>query len=168
MTARLLNGGHAVEPWMVGYLGNRKIYTDKWPSLNLNQNHLSIIKKGMDRVVNHEDGTAYGSRIEQSNMQMGGKTGTAQVKKINRADRARGLTNDDLEWKYRHHALFVGYAPLKNPKYVCSVVVEHGGGGSAVAAPVARDLLLKTQERDPAKTDIKITENNLAERISYV
>ena len=153
---------------MVAYVGNKKISKDNWPSLNLNKNHLSLVKKGMDRVVNHKDGTAYGARIQERDMLMGGKTGTAQVKKINRADRARGLTNDDLEWKYRHHALFVGYAPLNNPKYVCSVVVEHGGGGSAVAAPVARDILLKAQERDPASTKIKLSDNLPEKKVKHV
>lgn len=157
MTSRLVNGGFAVKPWMVSYVGDRQIYTDKWPLLGLNQSHVSLVKKGMDRVVNNEDGTAYGARIEESAKEMGGKTGTAQVKKINRAERARGLTNEDLDWKYRHHALFVGYAPIKNPRYICSIVVEHGGGGSAVAAPIARDLLLKAQERDPASTNIKLS-----------
>ena len=89
-------------------------------------------------------------------MEIGGKTGTAQVKKINRRQRAMGITNDDLEWKFRHHALFVGYAPLKTPRYICSVVVEHGGGGSAVAAPLAKDLLLEAQKRDPGASDIKL------------
>lgn len=157
MTARLTNGGKAVKPWLVGYVGDKKKYPDSWPSLNLNQEHLALVKKGMDSVVNDKDGTAYGSMIKEDGMQMGGKTGTAQVKKINRAERAMGIMNEDLEWKYRHHALFVGYAPLNNPRYICSVVVEHGGGGSAVAAPIARDLLLEAQKRNPAATDIKLT-----------
>lgn len=161
MTSRLVNGGFAVEPWMVGYLGKRKIHQDKWPSIGLNKKHLRLVKLGMDRVVNHEEGTAYGSQITEPNMQMGGKTGTAQVKKINRAERARGIRNEDLVWKYRHHALFVGYAPLNNPRYVCSVVVEHGGGGSAVAAPIAKDLLLEAQKRNPAATDIKLAHKNI-------
>ncbi len=155
MTARLTNGGKAVKPWMVGYVGDKKIYQENWPTLGLNQKHLDIVKIGMDRVVNYKEGTAHGSMISEPGMEMGGKTGTAQVKRINRAERARGVMNEDLEWKYRHHALFVGYAPLKNPRYICSVVVEHGGGGSAVAAPVARDLLLETQKRNPAVTPIK-------------
>ena len=158
MTARLVNGGQAVEPWLVGYLNDERVYKDTWPSLDINKNHLNLIKKGMDRVVTDEDGTAYEARIKDPNMQMGGKTGTAQVKRIDRAERARGINNEDLEWKYRHHALFVGYAPLKNPRYVCSVVVEHGGGGSAVAAPIARDLLLEAQKRDPAANQIKFAE----------
>lgn len=155
MTARLTNGGKAIKPWMVGYVGHEKIFQDHWPSLGLKQKNLDIVKIGMDRVVNHKDGTAYGSVILESGMEMGGKTGTAQVKRINREERARGVMNEDLEWKYRHHALFVGYAPIKKPRYVCSVVVEHGGGGSAVAAPIAKDLLLETQKRDPASMPIK-------------
>lgn len=157
MTARLTNGGKAVQPWLVGYVGDKKIHPDSWPSLDLNQDHLALVKEGMDRVVNDKEGTAYGSMIKEEGMEMGGKTGTAQVKRINRAERAMGIMNEDLEWKYRHHALFVGYAPLDNPRYVCSVVVEHGGGGSAVAAPIARDLLLETQRRNPATNNIKLT-----------
>ncbi len=155
MTARLTNGGKAVKPWMVGYVGDKKIHQEKWPSIGLNKKHLNLVKLGMDRVVNNENGTAHGAVISESGMQMGGKTGTAQVKKINRAQRAKGILNKDLEWKYRHHALFVGYAPLKNPRYICSVVVEHGGGGSAVAAPIAKDLLLEVQKRNPAARPIK-------------
>ena len=61
-----------------------------------------------------------------------------------------GIKNEDLPWKYRHHALFVGYAPYKKPRYACAVVVEHGGSGSGAAAPVARDLLYMAQHADPA------------------
>jgi penicillin-binding protein 2 len=155
MTARLTNGGFAVKPWLVGYIGDQKIHQDKWPSIGIKKKNLDLIKLGMDRVVNHKDGTAYASKSNEIGKAFGGKTGTAQVKRINRAERARGINNEDLEWKYRHHALFVGYAPLNNPRYICSVVVEHGGGGSAVAAPLAKDLLMEAQNRNPAKEDIK-------------
>lgn len=74
-------------------------------------------------------------------MAMGGKTGTAQVRRITQ----RGLNQNTLPWKYRHHGLFVGYAPVYNPRFAVSVVVEHGGGSGA-AAPVARDVLKKVQE----------------------
>jgi len=147
MTSRLVNGGYAVKPYLVSHIGDRKLYQDKWPLINVKKNNLSIVNQGMDYVVNHKDGTAYDSKTKEKKYAFGGKTGTAQVKKINRAQRALGITNDDLEWKFRHHALFVGYAPLKNPRYVCSVVVEHGGGGSAVAAPLAKELLVEIQKR---------------------
>lgn len=127
--------------------------------MNINPKHLAMVKKGMDTVVNNKKGTAYGSRIEDPAMAMGGKTGTAQVKRITKADRVAGIKNEDLIWKHRHHALFVGYAPLDNPRYVASVVVEHGIGGSRTAAPIARDLLLEVQKRDPAKTNIFAGQN---------
>ena len=76
-------------------------------------------------------------------MIMAGKTGTSQVRIITAAERAAGVTaNDQLPWKRRDHALFVCYAPYDNPKYAVAQIVEHGGGGSAVAAPIARDILL--------------------------
>lgn len=149
MTARLVNGGHAVKPWVVSKIGEEEKHPRTWPSLGLNPKNLAIIKQGMDQVVGNERGTARAAQIPEPGMEMGGKTGTAQVKRITRQERAAGIKNETLPWKYRHHALFVGYAPVQAPRYVCCVVVEHGGGGSAVAAPIARDLLLMAQKRAP-------------------
>ena len=155
MTSRLVNGGKAVLPWLVAHdeFGNKKDRT-QWPAMNINQDFLKLVKEGMDRVVNHPTGTARASQIKQEGMQMGGKTGTAQVKRISMAQRAAGIKNEELPWKYRHHALFVGYAPIDNPRYVASVVVEHGGGGSSSAAPLASDILLAAQRRAPANKPI--------------
>jgi penicillin-binding protein 2 len=75
---------------------------------------------------------------------MAGKTGTSQVRNISAAERESGvIANDDLPWNRRDHALFVGYAPDVAPRYAISVVVEHGGGGSTAAAPIARDIILR-------------------------
>src|SRR3546814_9985970 len=83
---------------------------------------------------------------------MGGKTGTAQVRRITKREREQDvLDNEDLPWRYRDHALFVGFAPVEAPRYAISVVVAHGGGGSSVAAPIARDVMIETLERDPAR-----------------
>lgn len=155
MTSRLVNGGHAVKPWVTGYVGQHRQEQKTWPRMDIDEAHMAIIKRGMDRVVNDERGTAYGSRIIEAAYAMGGKTGTAQVKRITTAQRSAGVRNEDLPWKQRHHGLFVGYAPLDNPRYACAVVVEHGVGGSASAAPVAKDIMLEVQKRDPASTDIK-------------
>ncbi|MCK5284482.1 MAG: penicillin-binding protein 2 [Alphaproteobacteria bacterium] len=151
MTARFVNGGYAVRPWITGYEKDSRILTHKWPRMNINKSHLTLIKSGMDRVVNYEKGTAYKSRIELSSMAMGGKTGTAQVRKITAAQRLAGIKNEDLPWEQRHHGLFVGYAPVNAPRYVVSVIVEHGVGGSTSAAPIARDLLIEAQKRNPYK-----------------
>lgn len=149
MTARLVNGGYAVKPWLVSKIGDQAQHQSPWPSLGIKPKNLEIIKQGMDQVVGHERGTARGAQIPEEGFKMGGKTGTAQVKRITKQERAMGIKNETLAWKYRHHALFVGYAPVQAPRYVCCVVVEHGGGGSAVAAPIARDLLLMAQKRNP-------------------
>lgn len=158
MTARLVNGGYAVKPWVTAAIDDKIIEHPKsWPKMDVDPSHLKLMIKGMDDVVNHKRGTAHGSVIKEEAFAMGGKTGTAQVKRITMEDRRRGVKNEELDWKSRHHALFVGYAPLHKPRYVCSVVVEHGIGGSRTAAPIARDLLLEAQKRAPADSPLQIS-----------
>jgi penicillin-binding protein 2 len=71
------------------------------------------------------------------------------VRRITLAERDRGVKkNEDRPWRERDHALFVGFAPVEAPRYVVSVIIEHGGGGSKAAAPIARDVLLEAQRRD--------------------
>jgi penicillin-binding protein 2 len=109
-------------------------------------------------VMTGKDGTAKSSAINVDSQEMAGKTGTAQVRRITMAERRAGLlSQNDIIWKHRHHALFVGYAPYKDPQYAVSVVVEHGGSGSGTAAPLARDILKATQDIAPAKTKISTT-----------
>src|SRR6185437_2375 len=105
---------------------------------------------------NEQGGTAYAARIPDPAFSMGGKSGTSQVRHISQYEREHGLRKpDEIPWKERDHALFVGFAPVGAPRYVCAVVVEHGGasggGGSAVAAPIVRDALWEAQKRDPAR-----------------
>lgn len=155
MTARLVNGGHAVQPWITQASDHaQKFQTQGWPKMDVHPWHLKLIQRGMNKVVNHKKGTAFDSRIQDSAFKMGGKTGTAQVRRITMKQRAQGVRNEDLPWKQRHHALFVGYAPLNKPQYACCVVVEHGVGGSRTAAPLAKDLLLEAQKRAPANTKV--------------
>jgi penicillin-binding protein 2 len=111
-----------------------------------------VIQDGMIRVINDPNaGTAYAARIEEESMAMAGKTGTAQVRRISKADREANRDIEDIPWNERDHALFVAYAPIAAPRYACAVVVEHGGGGSRVAAPIARDVLREAQRRDSAR-----------------
>lgn len=143
MTARLANGGTLVAP--------RFVRSDTpMPSerLDIPGEHLQVVKEGMWRVTNDPKGTAYSSRIGTPGMEMAGKTGTSQVRRITMRERSSGVVkNDDLPWAKRDHALFVAYAPVQKPKFSCAVIVEHGGGGSAVAAPIARDILIECQMR---------------------
>ena len=98
----------------------------------------------MFEVVNGERGTAGGARFDINGMKMGGKTGTTQVRRISMQERQNGIIKDeDLPWRLRNHALFVGYAPHDKPKYAVAVVVEHGSSGSGVAAPIASKILQK-------------------------
>ena len=156
MTSRLVNGGRRVEPWVTGYIGNRRVYDTKWPRIDLAGRHLRMIEDAMARAVNARRGTAYNARIKQEGMHMGGKTGTSQIRRITEEEREAGIiAQSELPWKLRHHALFVGYAPIEDPRYAAAVVVEHGGSGSSAAAPVARDILKAAQQRDPARVSIK-------------
>ncbi len=161
-TARLITG-LAVRPTLVRSQGIMKAAAPMKPvpnpafgPLGLSREHVDLVLNGMYGVVNEPHGTAYHARIEDPTMLMGGKTGTAQVHHISAAEREHGhLTGTSVPWKYRDHALFIAFAPFDSPRYVCAVVVEHGGliggEGGAVAAPIAHDVLLEAQKRDPAR-----------------
>jgi len=141
MTARLVTG-KAVTPHL-GILDETPIFED----MKLNPEHLKIILSGMQKVVNEPFGSGYASRILEPGFEMGGKTGSTQVQRITKKDREQGLAGSaNRPWHTREHALFVGYAPLHDPRFVTSVLVEHGGSGSRAAAPVAKDILLMAQK----------------------
>ena len=111
------------------------------------EEHFQVVREGMDMVVNG-DGTAGRSRLPFPDIKMAGKTGTAQVRRGNRGQGGAGTA-----YKYRDHGLFVCFAPVDNPRYAASVVIDHGMGGSRAAAPVASDVLtfLFDQEKAMAK-----------------
>ena len=143
MTARLASGLDIV-PRLVKSVNGVEAATPQAYSLGLNENHLRQIRQGMFAVSNHKRGTAYRSRILEDGFRMAGKTGTSQVRNITAAERAQGVTkNKDLPWERRDHALFVNFAPVDDPKIAVAIVVEHGGGGSTAAAPIARDITLQ-------------------------
>ena len=138
MVARIANSEFSVEPTLLFEK------TKKFKKLDINKNHLNYIKNAMSNVVNSELGTAYKSKLKIKNIKMAGKTGTVQVVRISEDEREKGIIkNKDREWKKRDHALFVGYAPLEKPKYSICVIVEHGGSGSTIAAPIAKDVMEK-------------------------
>jgi penicillin-binding protein 2 len=128
MASRIASGRN-VQPSLIG------VHKQPAPLLGLPQEHLDAVRGGMWEVVNG-DGTAGASRLQVPGVEMCGKTGTAQVRKI--VGSQRGQSGD---WKYRDHGLFVFFAPFNNPRYAGSVVIEHGLGGARAAAPVAKDVL---------------------------
>ena len=143
MTARMATN-RMVTPRLIKSIDGIEQPSGGGEPLGMNENNLRKIRKGMHVVVNDRRGTGYRSRIIAEGMRMAGKTGTSQVRNITAAERARGVSrNEDLPWERRDHALFVAFAPSDKPRYAVSVLVEHGGGGSKAAAPVARDVLLQ-------------------------
>jgi penicillin-binding protein 2 len=161
MTAHLSNGGLAITPRLTKRVNSQADGTKvkqalKPKSLGIYSAHLKLIQESMSEVVNNPVfGTAKMSRINEPGMEMAGKTGTVQVRRISKSERESGvIKNKNLPWKERDHALFVGFAPIHEPRYAIAVVVEHGGGGSSVAAPIARDILLEAQRRDSIGTGL--------------
>jgi penicillin-binding protein 2 len=159
MAARLVTG-RAVVPHLVRADGRLRPGGDTVPPsftpLAVSSRSLSLVLEGMGAVVNEQGGTAYAARITDPVLAMGGKSGTSQVRRITQYERDHGMRKaSEIPWKDRDHALFVAFAPVGAPRYVCSVVVEHGGesggGGSAVGAPICRDVLVEAQRRDPAR-----------------
>jgi penicillin-binding protein 2 len=159
MAARLVSG-RIVVPHLVRPAGLMPAGGDRAPPtfapLGITRQALALVLDGMNAVVNDPQGTAYAARITDPTMAMGGKSGTSQVRRISEYEREHGVRKEDeIPWKDRDHALFVGFAPVGAPRYVCAVVVEHGGaeaaGGSAVAAPIVRDVLVEAQKRDPGR-----------------
>jgi penicillin-binding protein 2 len=145
MTARLATGQEIV-PSIIRSINGINQLPGPAADLGLDPRHLQLVQRGMWQVNNDRRGTAHASRVEVAAYGIAGKTGTSQVRNISAAERATGvISNADLPWERRDHALYVGYAPYDNPRYAVSVIVEHGGGGSATAAPIARDILLRAQ-----------------------
>lgn len=143
MAARIATG-RAVSPRLIRAIGGVKQPSGAGESLGMNENNLREIRGAMNAVSNDRRGTGYRSRIIEDGYRMAGKTGTSQVRNITKAERRSGVIhNRDLPWERRDHALFVSFAPVEAPKYAVAVVVEHGGGGSVAAAPIARDLMLQ-------------------------
>jgi penicillin-binding protein 2 len=141
MTARLVTGT-AVTPHLK-WSEHLPIFED----MELNPQHLQLVVSAMAKVVNEPFGSAHASRINVPGFEMGGKTGSTQVQRITKKDREQGLASSaNRPWHTREHALFVGYAPIHAPRFVTSVLVEHGGSGARAAAPVAKDILLMAQQ----------------------
>ena len=143
MTARIASG-RVIQPRLIKTINGVETPAPEAPPLDIDPLHLDMVREGMFAVSNSQRGTAYRSRIAEAEYRMAGKTGTSQVRNITKAEREAGVTkNRDLPWERRDHALFVAFAPMQAPRVAVSVVVEHGGGGSTAAAPIARDIVLQ-------------------------
>ena len=141
MIARICTNGELIKPTIIKNKESKKKFQK---TFLLEDRVYSYVKKGMHDTVNNINGTAYQSREILSDYFMAGKTATSQVRRITMSEREEGIIkNEDLPRKMRDHALFVGYFPHDKPKFAFSIVVEHGGSGSKMAAPIARDICKK-------------------------
>ena len=148
MLARIVNGGYAVQPT---FIKPTEKELAKVKRLDISTKNIEIVKRGMFEVVNGVGGTAGRARFNINGAMMGGKTGTTQVRRISMKERSSGILRDEqLPWRLRNHALFIGFTPVDNPRYAVAVVVEHGSSGSGVAAPIASKIL-----QTALKLDIK-------------
>ena len=133
----LLNGGRFPSPKLI------KNEPSKYLGEELNSNHQQAILNALKAAVQEPSGTAYKLNLDNPNfVKIGGKTGTSQVVRIKEEDREDDLyKTKEIEDRFKDHSVFVGYAPIDEPKYIASVIIENGGSGSAVAAPIAHKVL---------------------------
>ena len=186
MTAQLANGGHKIYPKIIANKNQENIESIKnkmklaaknivdennllsatekffrtgdqnYPALYRNQENVKFVLDAMFRSTNELYGTSFSSRIEDPKYQFAGKTGTAQVKRITDEERELDLKTNQIPYRERDHAWYVAFGPYKNPRYAVSILVEHGGSGSATAAPIAKELFKFVIDRHELREEIKI------------
>ena len=142
ITARIANGGIPIKPYLVRNHNISEQYEELKNQPLVSSSNLSLIQEGMNRVMNEAGGTAYAKRIGVPGFEMAGKTGTSQV--ISKREKEMSKTESGIN-ENQNHAIFVGFAPVQDPKYALSVVVEHGKSGSGAAAPIGKDIMTEVQ-----------------------
>ena len=183
MTAQLANGGYKIKPHILydESISYEKIKQKIASNIILNQNNPLLGSRNMleeqeikpyDRLYNNPDnikfvleamyastnemyGTSFKSRFKDPKYQFAGKTGTSQIRRITEAERKLKLKQSQLEYKKRDHALYIAFAPYKDPRYSISVHIEHGGSGSSAAAPLARKIIKKIIDRHKLRKKVK-------------
>lgn len=147
MTARLANGKKALNPRLIRSIGGQELKSGAAvPDLPFAAEHIQYVREGM-AAVTEVGGTGYrASQLGLGDILMAGKTGTAQVRSYAKGGPRGGAS---MPWRYRDHGLFVCFAPIDDPRYAMSVIVQHGLGGSINAAPKAREIMRVALLKDP-------------------
>jgi penicillin-binding protein 2 len=148
MTSRIANGRKAIHPRLVKSVGGvPRPEGDDFGDLPIPTEHLAIVRAGMQAVANDVTGTAYrASQLGLGDIQMAGKTGTAQSRDYGSGSRGPR----DAVWTRRDHALFVAFAPHDAPRYAIALIIQHApSGGAADAAPKAREIMKTVLLKDP-------------------
>ena len=186
MTAPLANGGYKIYPKIIAQKDQisvdqikykmllasqenketnsftdsfEKVFDNKikeYTPLFRNQENVKFVLDAMFKSTNEIYGTSYSSRIDDPRYQFAGKTGTAQVKRITEEERELDLEIDQIPYKDRDHAWYIAFGPYRNPRYAVSILVEHGGSGSKVAAPIAKKLFKIIVDRHELRKQIKV------------
>ena len=160
MTAQIANGGYKIKPKIIHEKNftleeiKSKIINKEYKLYN-NPKNIEFVLEAMFASTNEKYGTSYKSRHEDLKYQFAGKTGTSQVRRITERERELDLDISKIKYKNRDHALFIAFAPYQDPKYSISVLIEHGGSGSKVAAPLASKLIKKILDRHKFREEIK-------------
>ena len=184
MTAQIANGGYKIKPHIIHdqnityegvklkianqYMNDLSIHTQDsqqnylaekdyqfYERLYKDSKNINFVKDAMFGSTNEMYGTSFKSRYKDPKYQFAGKTGTSQVKRITERERKLDLDISQIQYEERDHALFIAFAPYKNPRYSISVLVEHGGSGSGAAAPLASKLIKKIIDRHKLREQIK-------------
>ena len=179
MTAQIANGGFKIKPRIIldnnekdnfddlnQFIEDKKLFSGdvvnlydfiakyKYKSLFRNPENIKFVQDALYGATNEPGGTSYGSRLTKDKFVFAGKTGTSQVKRFTAKQRELEVKNEDLPYEDRDHALFVAFAPYKDPRYSISVVIEHGGSGSKSAAPIAKKVIKKVLEKHDLRESI--------------
>jgi len=156
MTAQLANGGYKIKPKIIYKEKDLQLTTideeEKFKKLYRNQENIKFVLDAQFGATNEPMGTSYRSRHVKPEYIFAGKTGTSQTRSITKEERELKIKQKDLPYTRRDHALFTAFAPYKNPRYAFSIVVEHGGTGSSIAAPIGKKLVKKVLDRQQLRT----------------
>jgi penicillin-binding protein 2 len=174
MTAQIANGGYEIKPRIIddryalqstinawreefeSQKNNTNLENPKLKKLFRNKENIKFLHDALFGATNEPMGTSYGSRYGNPEYIYAGKTGTSQIRSISEEQRKFKLKNKDLPYEQRDHALFVAFAPYKNPRYAISIVIEHGGSGSSGAAPIAKKVIKKVLERHKIRSKYQL------------
>ena len=186
MTAHIANGGYKIKPRIIlsekdkknfrdldQFIADKKLFSDdvvslyefiakfKYKSLFRNPENIKFVQDALFGATNEPMGTSYRSRLTKEEFVFAGKTGTSQVRRFTEKQRELEVKNEDLPYEQRDHALFVAFAPYKEPRYSISVLVEHGGSGSKSAAPIAKQVIKKVLEKHSLRESLRNSEETI-------
>ena len=144
--SRLANAKKMLNPRLIKSIGGvEQPAGSDAGDLPFNPDHIQFVRAAMADVV--KSGTAAATaQLGLGSIMMAGKTGTAQSRGYGGGTGAHGAEG---AWLLRDHAWFIAFAPYDDPRYACSVLVEHGGFGATAAAPIAREMMRVALLKDP-------------------